>query len=63
MDADVEIEDGEVTLLGVEPFLSLIRCQCGFTMEDEEEIRMLLSPEYNDIIDNILNDKIQGAIL
>lgn len=55
LDWDVQVDHREGTVDYVHPYLDLIKCQCGFTMEDPEEIELLLNPRYNEIIDSILS--------
>lgn len=53
MDYDVDV-DKEGIILDVYTYLSPIKCQCGFTMVDPEEIEPLLGEEkYYEIIESI----------
>lgn len=53
MDYDVEV-DKEGIILDVYTYLSLIKCQCGFTMVDPEDIEPLLGEEkYYEIMESI----------
>lgn len=53
MDCDVDV-DKEGIVLDFYPYLCLVKCQCGFTMVDPEEIEPLLGEEkYYEIIEAI----------
>ncbi|MEG4328017.1 hypothetical protein [Microcoleus sp. herbarium5] len=53
MDCDVDFDEYGI-LSDISPYLSLLKCQCGFTIVDIEEIEPLLGEEkYYDIIESI----------
>jgi hypothetical protein len=55
MDCDVDFDEYGI-LSDISPYLSLLKCQCGFTIVDIEEIEPLLGEEkYYDIIESIKN--------
>lgn len=55
LDWDVDVDHREGIVVDVHPYLSLVKCQCGFTMEDPEEIELLLASRYDEIISSMMN--------
>jgi hypothetical protein len=55
LDWDVDVDHREEIALNAYPYLSLIKCQCGFAMQDPEEIELLLASRYSGIIHSMMN--------
>lgn len=55
LDWDLDVDHREGILLDAYPYLSLIKCQCGFSMQDPEEIELLLDSAYSEIMDSMVN--------
>lgn len=61
MDCDVDFDEYGI-LSDISPYLSLLKCQCGFTIVDIEEIEPLLGEEkYYDIIESIKSSSRESA--
>ena len=58
LDWDVDVDHRENIILGVQPYLSLVRCSgCGFTMQEPEEIDTLMGDKYYEILSLLLDEK------
>jgi hypothetical protein len=61
MECDVDFDEYGI-LSDVSPYLSLLKCECGFTIVDIEEIELLLGEEkYYDIIESIKSSSRESA--
>ncbi|PSM46026.1 hypothetical protein C7Y66_27205 [Chroococcidiopsis sp. CCALA 051] len=56
---DIDVDHREGTILGAWeiPYPMLIKCGCGFTMNDPEEIEIVLGDKYKELIDYCIAQK------
>ncbi|QCS49429.1 hypothetical protein FEK30_08240 [Picosynechococcus sp. PCC 11901] len=54
---DVDVDHREGTIMGVDIFVFpvLLDCSCGFTLDNYDEIRMVLDDEYDDFCERVRN--------
>ena len=61
-DWDVDVDHREGVILGVYPFATPItlKCDCGFTLQDYEEVEIVLGEKYENICDKVIKQLYEG---
>ena len=56
IDWDVDVDHREGVVLGAYPFATPItlKCDCGFTLKDYEEVEILLGEKYDNVCDEVI---------
>lgn len=55
LDWDVDVDHRDNIILDVQPYLKLVKCKCGFTMQDVEEIDTLMGENYYETLSQLLD--------